>query len=144
MVKCSKAEVQRLKTALWWKIPAAQRLVDLERIDYELFIITAFAGKPRPRSSRLREAIERLLIGSADQILADLTSRASAANGADRENIFREARRGGDISYAAFSWPLAARFYELAIELCSGWEKDELRRRLVECRRRQSGCALDG
>ena len=25
MVKCSKAEVRRLKTALRWKIPAAQR-----------------------------------------------------------------------------------------------------------------------
>jgi hypothetical protein len=125
------------------QVETAQYLADLERVDYEIFIISALAGKPRPRSSRLREAIERLVIGSADQILAHLTSRASAANGAERQNISREARRGGDIAYGAFQWPLAAHFYELALGLSATEEKEELEARLVECRRRSLPALAD-
>lgn len=59
------------------RIEAVRYLVQLERLDCEIFVISMLAGRPRPRSSRLREAIERLLIGSADQILADLKRRVT-------------------------------------------------------------------
>jgi AAA ATPase domain len=59
------------------RVETTRHLGQLERLDYEIFITSTLAGRPRPRSSRLREAIERLLIGSADQILADLRSRAA-------------------------------------------------------------------
>ena len=92
------------------------------------------AGRPRPRSSRLREAIERLLVGSADQILADLAARAIKADGAEPENILRKAQRAGDCAYAAFDWAHAQRFYELALEFSQPWQREELQCRLAECR----------
>ena len=42
MVKCSKAEVRRLKTALRWKIPAAQR----QRIQ---MVLLRESGMTQPR-----------------------------------------------------------------------------------------------
>ena len=41
MVKCSKAEVRRLRTALRWKLPAAQR----ERIQ---MVLLRESGMPQP------------------------------------------------------------------------------------------------
>lgn len=122
---------------------AARYLVDLERVDYEIFMASVLSGKARPRSSRLREAIERLLIGSADQILVDLEARASSTGEAARATVAREAKRGGDCAYDAFNWPLAVCFYELALELSPAWQKEEVHHRLAECRRRSQPVPSD-
>ncbi len=124
------------------RVEAARHLVRLERLDYEIFITGSIAGRPRPRSSRLREAIERLLIGSADQILRDLKRRAARASDANKEEISREAQRVADVLFAAFNWSLASDFYELAYSNAL-WEKDEIGRRLAQCRRRSREAITD-
>jgi hypothetical protein len=82
-------------------------------------------GRARARSSRLREAIERLVIGSADQMLVDLKHRAAKTANATKEEVSREAKRTADVLFAAFNWALARDFYELAY---SGalWERTEI------------------
>jgi hypothetical protein len=124
------------------RVEAARHLVKLERLDYEIFLISMLAGRPRPRSSRLREAIERLLIGSADQILADLKHRVAKGTVATEENISREAKWAADVLFAAFNWPLARKFYELA-HASAGWERDEIDRRLAQCRRHDQDTIRD-
>jgi hypothetical protein len=111
---------------------AACHLNQLERLEYEIFILSVTAGRARPRSSRLREAIERLVIGSASEILADLKRRAAEATGADKENIAREARRAADILFDAHDWHFARDFYQLA-HLDTLWERNEIARRLSQC-----------
>jgi AAA domain len=119
------------------RVEAAQYLVQLELIEYELFIANMLAGKPRPRSSRLREAIARLLIGSAEGIFADVWSRAEAGTDTDRANIAREALRDGEALYEGFNWSAAIRLYELALKLAPDQHNAEvLHRQLAECRRR--------
>jgi hypothetical protein len=76
------------------------------------------------------------LIGSADQILADLRTRASGAGEAEREKIARDAQRCGDYAYAVFKWSLAINFYELVIELSPSRRTEDLACRLAECIRR--------
>jgi hypothetical protein len=115
-------------------VQAARHLVYLEKLDYEIFLTSLLLGRPRPRSSRLREAIDRLLVGSAPEILADLKQRAAKATAVTKENISREAKRAADVLFAVCNWTLAAEFYELA-RLGSLWERDEIGRRLAECLR---------
>ena len=117
------------------RVETARHLVRLERLDYEIFITSSIAGRPRPRSSRLREAIERLLIGSADQILLDLKRRAAKAATTTKEEISREAQRSADVLFAAFNWMPAGDFYEFAYAAAL-WERNEIGRRLTQCRRR--------
>jgi hypothetical protein len=78
------------------RVETARHLVRLERLDYEIFLTSMLVGRPRPRSSRLREAVERLLIGSADQILTDLKRRATKAATTTKEEISREAQHAAD------------------------------------------------
>lgn len=115
------------------RVEAAHHLGHLERLDYEIFLTSMLVGRPRSRSGRLREAIERLLLGSADQILLDLHRRAAKATSATKENIAREAKRAADVLFAARNWPLAVDFYELALAGAL-WEKSEIARQLAECR----------
>jgi hypothetical protein len=124
------------------RLEAARYLVRLECLDYEIFVISMVAGRPRPRSSRLREAIERLLIGSADQILADLRRRAARATPAAKEDVSGQAKRAADILFAEFNWGLAADFYELARSQLSH-DQSEIDRRLAECRRRDQGAIAE-
>jgi hypothetical protein len=114
------------------RVEAARHLVELERLDYEIFITSMLAGIPRPRSSRLREAIERLLIGSADQILTDLSRRATKAS-VSKENIAREAKRAGDALSGEFNWSLAQEFYALACSASS--HRENIGGQLDQCRR---------
>lgn len=125
------------------RIQAARHLVHLERLDYEIFLTSLLLGRPRARSSRLREAIERLLLGSAHEILADLKQRVAKATPATRENISREAKRAADVLFAVCNWALAADFYALA-RAGSFWERDEIARRLTECRRHAQTMIADG
>ena len=116
------------------RVQAAHHLASLERLNYEIFLTSMLLGRPRSRSSRLREAIERLLIGSADQVLADLKRRTAKANSTTKENISREARRAADILFSAYQWAKAQEFYELAYSSAL-WDKHEVGRLISECRR---------
>lgn len=124
------------------RVEAARHLNGLERLDYDIFLTSMLVGRPRPRSSRLREAIERLLLGSADEVLADLRRRAAQAKGLTREEISRAAHRAADVLFAAFKWTLARDFYELAYSDAL-WDKNEIGRRLIECSRRGRKTILD-
>jgi hypothetical protein len=122
---------------------AARHLTNLEHIDYEIFILGALAGRPRQRSSRLREAIERLLVGSAKQIFKDLKRRAVKASVASKENILREAQRAGDVLYEAYNWRRALDFYEFASAFDASRRTNQSDQRLAECRRRNQKTLSD-
>lgn len=124
------------------RVETARNLVRLERLDYEIFLTSVLVGRPRPRSSRLREAIERLLIGGADQIFTDLKRRATGAATATKEEISREAKRAADVLFAAFNWALAGDFYEFAYARAL-WERNEIGQRLAQCRRRSQEAITD-
>ncbi|MBI4185395.1 MAG: AAA family ATPase [Proteobacteria bacterium] len=113
-----------------------QYLTRLERINFEIFMISMLAGRPRPRSSRLGEAIDRLMMGSADRILADMAARARRAGAAEDPNLWRDARRAGDCAFDDFRWRLADRFYRLALAAAPGWEEAEIEARRRACARR--------
>jgi hypothetical protein len=124
------------------RVEAACHLSQLERLEYEIFLLSAIAGRARPRSSRLREAVERLLIGSANEILTALKRRAVEGTGADQENVAREAQRAGDVIFDARNWRLAHDFYQLALSgpLC---ESSEIAQRLSQCRRHSQAAVTD-
>jgi len=118
------------------RIEASRHLSALEQIDFEIFLACNLAGRPRARSSRLREAIERLRVGSAGPLLADLRSLAVNADTAESMNILYEAWRAGDTMAGHFDWRLAADFYDLALALANSSQRDALAGRLAESRRR--------
>jgi hypothetical protein len=121
---------------------AARHLTSLERLDYEIFLTSMLLGRPRPRSSRLCETIERLLSGSAEQLLADLKRRGAKANNATKLEVSHEAKRAGDVLFAAYNWTMADKFYELA-NSSALWDKDEITRRLLQCRRHSLDAITD-
>jgi hypothetical protein len=125
------------------RIEVSRHLISLERLDFEIFLAGTLAGKPRPRSSRLREAIERLLVGSAPQILADLESRAKYANDAQKANILIEAQHAANSTAGRYDWCLAAQFYELVQTLAEPRQREESAYRLAECRERCSGAPIE-
>jgi hypothetical protein len=110
-------------------------LARLERIDFELFLTGTHAGRPRSHSSRLREAIERLFLGSSDCILSDMTARARCTQNDDVLNLQHEAARFGECAASNYRWDLAATFFKLALDVAPGENKLELRKRLDECDR---------
>jgi CheY-like chemotaxis protein len=124
-------------------IEAARHLVQLEHLDYEIFIASTLAGRPRPRSGRLREAIERLLVGSADQILVDLKRRSARASEIEKENILGQAQRAGEVLFAHHNWPAARDFYELACSLAPLQRAKDMGLRLAQCRRRSQSAITD-
>jgi AAA ATPase domain len=115
------------------RVEAARHLDKLERLNYEIFITSMLAGRPRPRSSRLREAIERLLTGSVEHILADLKRRADRSDAA-QANVFQEAMRAGDVLLAVFNWSLAQEFYELAASIAPPWQAQDVSYLMIQCR----------
>ena len=115
------------------RVEGARHLIRLEWFDYEIFLTSMLVGRPRARSSRMREAIERLLIGSADQVLAELKRRAANGTTATKEDVAREAKRAADILAAAFDWARAQEFYELAYAGAL-WERNEIGKLLAQCR----------
>jgi hypothetical protein len=125
------------------RIEAARHLVKLEHLDYEIFIASTLAGRPRPRSGRLREAIERLLVGSADQILEDLKRRAAKASETEKENILGHAQRAGEVLFAHHNWAAARDFYELACSLAPLQRAKDMDLRLAQCRRRSQSSITD-
>jgi len=121
------------------RIEASRHLIGLEHVDFEIFLASNLAGKPRARSSRLREAIDRLISGSAVDILADLKRRAVNADEAQRMSILHEAQRAGEAVAGRYGWALAADFYELALAFADTHQQGALARKLADCRRRCSG-----
>ncbi|MGN6098513.1 MAG: AAA family ATPase [Bosea sp. (in: a-proteobacteria)] len=113
------------------RVEAARHLNQLERLDYAIFITSMVAGRQRPRSSRLREAIERLLIGSSDQILTDLRERASRGE-IYPDDVAREAERAGNAFADVYDWKHAGEFFALACSV-SRYPND-LFGRLETCR----------
>ncbi len=124
------------------RVEAAGHLSQLERLDYEIFLTSMLVGRPRPRSSRLQEAIERLLIGSADQILVNLKRRAVKATATAKVNISSETKHAADVLFAAFNWNLAREFYELAYASAL-WDRDEIGRQLTQCWRHSQDTIRD-
>lgn len=124
------------------RLEVSRYLVDLEHLERELFLASTLAGKPRARSSRLREAIERLFVGSADQILTDLQQRAGSADKTDKLNIYQRALRAGDVLAARYNWSTAAGFYELALRCGDPGQQRDLAARLAACRRRGGDASI--
>lgn len=79
----------------------AEYLARLQRVDFELFITSAMLGRARPRSARLREAIDRLMLSSADVMLAAidrlLDGPDETALAAREEDIVGELRRNPSV-----------------------------------------------
>lgn len=120
------------------RIETAHHLLALERVDFELFMVGSMAGVSRPRSGRLREAIDRLFTGSAPQILADLEARAQHVGPADSPNLYREGKRGGDNAKNRMQWSFAEKFYSLVIQFAEANQQKEIRESLTECQTRSS------
>lgn len=108
-------------------------LGQLHRVEFNLFMIAALLGHPRPRSTRLGEAIERLLLGCADSVLAELTRRADdALHGQEDPGLAAEAERAGTCVAADYRWSLARRFYEVAQRATPFWKRPQLETRLKD------------
>jgi len=136
--------LDRLETADYGdRCEVARHLIGLERVDFELFLAGTLAGRPRPRSGRLGEAIERLLVGSADSILADLAARVRHASGAERMEIHREAERSANVLVQHFRWSLAHDFLGLARDTAEPWQRYEAADRLRRCQSRLPGATID-
>ncbi len=125
------------------RVEVSRHLVELERLDFEIFLAGTLSGQPRPRSSRLREAIERLTAGSAKQILADLKDRAAHANDAEKINILNEARRAAQVVADKYDWQLGSEFHALALALADPRHQEEIASALEECRSRLSSSPID-
>jgi hypothetical protein len=136
--------LDRLETADYGdRSEVARHLIELERLDFELFLTRTLAGRPRPRSGRLGEAIERLLIGSADCILTDLRERRQHASDPERAEIHRQAERAGEVLMQHFRWIMARDFLALACEVAEPWQHAEAMRQLQRCERRLPGAPID-
>lgn len=124
------------------RVEAAHHLLHLERLDYEIFLTSMLAGRPRSRSGRLREAIERLLLGSADQMFLDLSRRVTNATTTTKANIAQEARRIADVLRESYDWSLAADFYQLAHSVAFR-ERDDVASQLAQCRHHSQATITD-
>jgi AAA ATPase domain len=98
----------------------------LHKVEFELFLAAALLGRPRPRSTRLREAIERLLLGSSDGVLADMTRRAEALQGREDLGLAEAAERAGDYARDNYRWVLARRFYQIAQRAGPIWTQSRM------------------
>jgi hypothetical protein len=114
------------------RLAVAFYLTRLRWVDFELFLIATLIGQPRPRSTRLGEAIDRLLLGSADDVLADMTRRVQALAGLGDPHLAEQAEAAGKCATEHYQWQIARRFYELACQAAPSRNNDKLRRRVAE------------
>jgi hypothetical protein len=103
----------------------------LQRIDFELFMAANLSGRPRPRSTRLREAIERLLLGSVDAVLTDMRHRVGGLNRREDPHLADRAERIGRCATENHRWALARHCFELARRAAPGWREDRLREQIA-------------
>jgi hypothetical protein len=104
----------------------AEYLARLQRVDFELFITSAMLGRARPRSARLREAIDRLLLSSADVMLAAMQRRADALAGRTDPALTEDAERAAACARDHHAWLLARRFHDLARRHAPDWQQPEI------------------
>lgn len=109
------------------RVATSAYLGRLERIEFELFVTAAIIGRPRPRSPRLREAIDRLLIGSAGVLLADMETRSK---GEEDPALAQEAERAGLCAADHYLWETALRFLTIAHDAAPAWRKEDLAERI--------------
>lgn len=107
----------------------------LQRVESELFLAAMVLGRARPRSTRLGEAIERLLLGSADHLLASMTKRVDALASPEDLGLAEDAERAGVCAKDNCRWSLAQGFYEIARRAAPAWRQPQLAERLTEIRR---------
>ncbi len=136
--------LDRLETADYGdRSDVARHLIELERLDFEILMARMLASRARPRASRLREAIERLLVGSAESILADLKVRAATGDPSQRGNVRHEAERAGEALARHFNWALAAELFSLACTCAEPWQQPAITDRFKACARRKPGVEFD-
>jgi len=98
----------------------------LHEVEFELFLVAALLGRPRPRSTRLREAIERLTLGCSDSVLADLVRRVEVLQGREDRGLAEAAERAGDYARDNYRWILAQRFYQIAQRAAPTWTQSRM------------------
>jgi len=98
----------------------------LHKVEFELFLVATLLGRPRPRSTRLCEAIERLLLGSSDSLFADMDRRAEALEGRKDLGLAEAAERAGDYAKDNYRWALARRFYQIAQRAAPTWTQSRI------------------
>ena len=118
------------------RIDAARHVFALERIDFDLFMLRTLSGLARPRSSRLREAIERLVLGSVREILLELRHRLRAGKAGARGTVGAEAERAADIALHACQWENAEELLQIALVSAPDWQRESLRERVGACQER--------
>jgi hypothetical protein len=101
----------------------------LQRVEFELFLVAALLGRPRPRSTRLREALERLFLSSSDSVLADMTQQAEALQGREDQCLAEAAERAADIAADNYRWNSALHFYDIAERTAPHWRQSRLAER---------------
>ena len=111
-------------------------LMTLQAIDRTLFAVRALrAGGARPPSNRLEDALERILLGSPQQILDHLRAERPGT-AMDDLDLFRCARYAGTVAYAGYAWAVARDFFELAAAVAPPEERPAIQAASERCRRR--------
>lgn len=137
--------LDRLETGDYGDQPRmADYLALLQRVDFELFMAANLSGRPRPRSARLREAIERLMLGSADALLSDMRRQAAALTRRDDLHLADRAEWMGDCAAENHRWGIARECLELAHQIAPAWRRNRLRERLAGIRRLTGIVSDDG
>lgn len=122
------------------RVEVADHLSQLERIEFEIFLASTLAGKARPRSNRLREAIERLMVASASELLQRLQGKSLSAEGpAEQSNIVHQALSAGAALVRRYEWRRASEFYSLAAGLADHQQAVDINRRIDDCQRHLVG-----
>ena len=98
----------------------------LHKVEFELFLVATLLGRPRPRSTRLREAIERLMLGCSDCVLADLVRRVEVLRGREDRGLAEAAERAGDYARDNYRWIVARRFYQIAQRAAPTWTQSRM------------------
>lgn len=101
----------------------------LRRVEFELFMAANLSGRPRSRSTRLRESIDRLVIGNADALLNNLQARAANLQGGQDPGLAQQAEWISESARQGNRWRLARASLELASIAADGWQQAGLRER---------------
>ena len=103
----------------------------LRRVEFELFMAANLSGRPRSRSTRLRESIDRLVIGNADALLNNLQVRAANLQGGQDPGLAQQAEWIAECARQGNRGRLARAGLELASIAAEGWQQAGLRERAV-------------
>jgi len=89
------------------------------------------SGRPRPRATRLRESINRLVIGNGDALLDNLQQRAAVLRGREDPRLAQQAEWIAECAREGRRWRLARACLALASTVAEGWQQARLRERAV-------------